>query len=178
MEQVKNEQTIYSAAVCYRLSKDDEQAVESVSIETQKMMLTDYKPWKRSTYMSFRKDCLLFFQEEICYILLVVSCLLIIPMTGFVFFSLLLTLLFVTLALVTPFMHNEIITIDAIGISCSRSDKQLWSYRWEYIATLQRSSRYRLPSVEIAVYSMRGEQGQTVLSGHYFQLGIIAKKGI
>ena len=40
MEQVRNEQTIYSAAVYCRLSKDDEQAGESVSIETQKMMLT------------------------------------------------------------------------------------------------------------------------------------------
>ena len=39
MEQVRNEQTIYSAAAHFRLSKDDEQAGESVSIETQKMML-------------------------------------------------------------------------------------------------------------------------------------------
>ncbi len=42
MEQVRNEQIIYSAAVYCRLSKDDEQAGESVSIETQKMMLTDF----------------------------------------------------------------------------------------------------------------------------------------
>ena len=41
MEQVRNEQTIYNAAVYCRLSKDDEQAGESVSIETQKMMPTD-----------------------------------------------------------------------------------------------------------------------------------------
>ena len=40
MEQVRNEQTIYSAAVYCRLSKDDEQADESVSIETQKKELT------------------------------------------------------------------------------------------------------------------------------------------
>lgn len=42
MEQVKNEPTIYNAAVYCRLSKDDEQAGESVSIETQKMMLEDF----------------------------------------------------------------------------------------------------------------------------------------
>lgn len=42
MEQVRNEQIIYSAAVYCRLSKDDEQAGESVTIETQKMMLTDF----------------------------------------------------------------------------------------------------------------------------------------
>ena len=42
MERVKNEQTIYSAAIYCRLSKDDEQAGESVSIETQKMLLEDY----------------------------------------------------------------------------------------------------------------------------------------
>ena len=42
MEQVKLEQNIYSAAIYCRLSKDDEQAGESVSIETQKMMLQDF----------------------------------------------------------------------------------------------------------------------------------------
>ena len=42
MERVRNEQTIYSTAVYCRLSKDDDQAGESVSIETQKMMLTDF----------------------------------------------------------------------------------------------------------------------------------------
>ena len=42
MEQVRNEPTIYSAAVYCRLSKDDEQAGESVSIETQKMMLEGF----------------------------------------------------------------------------------------------------------------------------------------
>ena len=42
MEQMRNEQPIYSAAVYCRLSKDDEQSGESVSIETQKMMLTDF----------------------------------------------------------------------------------------------------------------------------------------
>ena len=42
MEQVKLEQSIYSAAIYCRLSKDDEQAGESVSIETQKMMLQDF----------------------------------------------------------------------------------------------------------------------------------------
>ena len=38
MEQVRNEQTIYSAAVYCRLSKDDEQAGESISIETQELL--------------------------------------------------------------------------------------------------------------------------------------------
>ena len=39
MEQVRNEQTIYSAAVYCRLSKDDEQAGESVSIGRQVTVL-------------------------------------------------------------------------------------------------------------------------------------------
>ena len=38
MEQVRNEQTIYSTAVYCRLSKNDEQAGESVSIETQELI--------------------------------------------------------------------------------------------------------------------------------------------
>ena len=42
MEQVKLENSIYRAAIYCRLSKDDDQVGESVSIETQKMMLQDY----------------------------------------------------------------------------------------------------------------------------------------
>ena len=58
MEQVMNEPTIYSAAVYCRLSKDDEQAGESVSIETQKMMLEGFAtsegfPFMRSMRMTF-----------------------------------------------------------------------------------------------------------------------------
>lgn len=42
MKQVKNETIIYNAAVYCRLSKDDDQTGESVSIETQKIMLMDF----------------------------------------------------------------------------------------------------------------------------------------
>ncbi len=51
MEQVRNEPTIYSTAVYCRLSKDDEQAGESVSIETQKMMLEGF-PFMKSMRMT------------------------------------------------------------------------------------------------------------------------------
>ena len=42
MDQVNREELLYHVAVYCRLSKDDEQAGESVSIETQKMILQDY----------------------------------------------------------------------------------------------------------------------------------------
>ena len=42
MEQMNNEQTIYNAALYCRLSKDDEQAGESVSIGTQRMILEKF----------------------------------------------------------------------------------------------------------------------------------------
>lgn len=42
MEQMNNEQTIYNAALYCRLSKDDEQAGESVSIGTQKIILEKF----------------------------------------------------------------------------------------------------------------------------------------
>ena len=42
MERVMNENNIYRAALYCRLSKDDEQAGDSVSIETQRMMLTGF----------------------------------------------------------------------------------------------------------------------------------------
>ena len=42
MEQMINENTIYNAGLYCRLSKDDEQAGESVSIGTQKMILEKF----------------------------------------------------------------------------------------------------------------------------------------
>ena len=42
MERVMSENNIYRAALYCRLSKDDEQAGDSVSIETQRMMLTGF----------------------------------------------------------------------------------------------------------------------------------------
>ena len=42
MEQMNSEQTIYNAALYCRLSKDDEQAGESVSIGTQKIILEKF----------------------------------------------------------------------------------------------------------------------------------------
>jgi len=42
MEQMNNEHIIYNAALYCRLSKDDEQAGESVSIGTQKMILEKF----------------------------------------------------------------------------------------------------------------------------------------
>lgn len=42
MEQMSNENQIYNAALHCRLSKDDEQAGESVSIGTQKMVLEKF----------------------------------------------------------------------------------------------------------------------------------------
>ena len=42
MEQMSNENKIYNAALYCRLSKDDEQAGESVSIGTQKMILEKF----------------------------------------------------------------------------------------------------------------------------------------
>ena len=42
MEQMNNEQTIYNAALYCRLSKDDEQAGESVSIGTQKIIIEKF----------------------------------------------------------------------------------------------------------------------------------------
>ena len=42
MEQMINENTIYNSALYCRLSKDDEQAGESVSIGTQRMVLEKF----------------------------------------------------------------------------------------------------------------------------------------
>lgn len=127
--------------------------------------------------MIFRKDSLLFFQSEVFYIVFVIVSLTLIPVLG-IELSLLYALLFVILIVVNPWLHNEFITIDEIGISCHKSGKQIWAYEWNSIAKLQRSSRFRLPSIEIMIYSSCTKPEQYHFSGHYFQLGRVAKKAI
>lgn len=132
----------------------------------------------RGDYMSFRKDRLLIVQQEIVLVFCAVLSILVIPLTGVVILSLLFMLMFIVLALVTPLTYGDIIIMNEDGIICKRANKQMWVHQWEDVAALQRSSRYRLPSIEIVVYIMHGGQMQTELSGHYFQLSKTAKSAI
>lgn len=127
--------------------------------------------------MVFRKNSLLFYEGEVIYIVFVIVSLTLIPILG-IGLSLLCALTFVILIVVNPWLHNEFITIDEIGISCHKSGKQIWAYEWNRIAKLQRSSRFRLPSIEIMIYRSCTKPEQYHFSGHYFQLGRVAKKAI
>jgi len=127
--------------------------------------------------MIFRKDSLLFYQSEIIYIIISVLCLTIIPILG-LGLSLMYMFPFVVLILINPKLYNEYITMNATGISCQKSGKQLWAYEWDSIVELKRSSRYLLPSVEIIVYDKNGKPEQFARTNHYFQLGRTAKEAI
>ena len=127
--------------------------------------------------MTFRKDSLLFYQSEICYIVLLLLCFFLVPMIG-LGLSLLYALPFMLLILVNPRMHNEFITINECGISCNKAGIQLWSYEWNNIAQLQKNSRYLLPTIEVITCNMSGELDLVFFSRNYFQLGRTAKKAI
>jgi len=127
--------------------------------------------------MTFRKDSLLFYEGQIIYAIMSILCLLLPPALGWSV-SLLLLSIFIVLLLISPKLHNQYITIDATGIVCQQSGKQLWVYNWEQVAELRKSSRFQLPSIEIIAYNKVGVPEQFAHPNHYFQLGRTARKAI
>lgn len=127
--------------------------------------------------MTFRKDAILYYELELFCIVMALSCLGLMRFLG-MGFALLSAVPFVILTLVNPRLHNEYITINEAGIMCRRSGAQLWAYEWDSIAKLKRSSRFRLPSVEVIPYCKSGEMEPFSLPGHYFQLGRAARKAL
>ena len=81
-------------------------------------------------------------------------------------------------ALVSPKLDREYITIDEWGISCKEGDRLRWSFDWAHIAELRRSSRFRLPSVEVIPYDASGQPEPFASDRLYFQLGRSAKKAL
>lgn len=127
--------------------------------------------------MRFRKNSLLFIQSEILYIVMGIFCVPLIFMLGLAL-SLLYMFPFMVMILVNSKLYNEFVEIDETGISCQKSGKQLWSYRWESIAELKKTSRFLMPSIEILTYNKHGESERFSHTNHYFQLGGVAKEAI
>lgn len=127
--------------------------------------------------MTFRKDSLIFYESQIAYIVFAILCLIMIPMYGFEL-SLLFSALFLFFAFINPRLHNEFVTINETGIICYKAGKIIWQYEWDSIAKLQKSSRFRMPSLEIAIYDDFENTDSYILTGHYFQLGKTARNAI
>lgn len=127
--------------------------------------------------MTFRKDGLLFIEQLITYCLMIVGCIALIPIDQLGFVPYLL-LMFIIMIGLTPSIHNEFITINDNGIACRKKRKLIWEYRWENIINLKRSSRYRIPSIEIVTEVISSEITPYEYSQHYFQLGRKARKAI
>lgn len=68
-------------------------------------------------------------------------------------------------ALVSPKLDREYITIYEWGISCKEGDRLRWSFDWAHIAELRRSSRFRLPSVEVIPYDASGQPEPLLRTG-------------
>ena len=127
--------------------------------------------------MTFRKNCLLFIEGQILCTFMIASCLATIPVLGF-WFSLVLMIPFIALALVNPKIQNEYITIDDIGVRCFQGAALVWSYGWDDIAELRKSSRYKLPSIDVIVFDRFGKPEPYALDGQYFQTCKVARKAI
>lgn len=81
-------------------------------------------------------------------------------------------------ALVSPKLDREYITIDEWGIACKEGDQLRRSFDWAHIAELRRSSRFRLPSIEVISYDASGQPEPFASARHYFQLRRAAKKAL
>ena len=127
--------------------------------------------------MTFRKDNILFYEEQIASAVIIVLCLALIPLSG-IKVALLGMIPFVLFLIINPQLNNEYITINNNGIYCSRRDTQLWGYSWEEISFLKKGQRYLLPSMEIMLLNAVGETSQYRHQGCYFLLNRTAKKAI
>ena len=83
--------------------------------------------------------------------------------------------MFIVAVIADPIQNNELITIDENGISCEKSGKQIWMYKWDEIAKLERSNRFQRPSVEIVTWD---DPYQPARSDHYFELCKPAKEAL
>lgn len=127
--------------------------------------------------MTFRKNSLLLYQRTVFYVIFVLLSLVLIPFSG-LGLSLLCAFPFVVLVLVTPLLDKEFITINEDGIVCQKSGTLLWTFKWNEIAELRKSSRFLLPSIEVIPYSKSGEPEPFGTYDHYFQLGKDARKAL
>lgn len=127
--------------------------------------------------MIFRKDSFLFYQGVIMYIVVAILCLALIPVLG-LSLSLILIIPFVVLIFANTGLHNEYIVMDEKGISCYKSGKDLWGYRWNSVAELRKSNRFLMPSIEVIVYNKCGAPEPFAHPNEYFQLSRSAKKAI
>lgn len=127
--------------------------------------------------MTFRKNSLLFYESQTVYVIFAILCLTMIPMFGFEL-SFLFSTLFLILVFINPRLYNEFVTINETGITCYKAGKRIWKYEWNSIAELQKSSRFRMPSLEIVIYDDFRDENSRVQTGHYFQLGKVAKNAI
>ncbi|MBQ4573049.1 MAG: hypothetical protein IJA80_07210 [Clostridia bacterium] len=127
--------------------------------------------------MTFRKNCLLFYEVQITFIILLLLALFLIPAIGLKY-TLLIEVFFLLLILLNFKVHNEYITINETGIVCFRNKKVIWEYKWDSIVELRRSSRYLLPSIEIIISDSTKRINQFESLGYYFELNRKAKKAI
>ncbi len=127
--------------------------------------------------MTFRKDSLLFFSHLCMHCFMAVICIVLIPVDQFGLLPFL-SLMFLVFAALSPIVHNEFVTVDNGGILCRKRGKVIWEYKWDNIVKLKRSSRYRMPSVEIVTDDNASAVVPYDFSVHYFQLGNAARKAI
>ena len=84
----------------------------------------------------------------------------------------------VLLELMSRAVCNEYITINEDGIMCRKKGELLWCYKWDNIAMLKKSNRFRQPSIEIITNDKMQNTKIRSPKEPYFQLSKQAKNAI
>ena len=129
--------------------------------------------------MDFRKNEILFLQEQIVYCGGIVGC------AGMIIWNISLWPAFFPLSigmlglfLANCFGKSEVVTINEVGIQCKNKNTILWDFPWTEIEELHIGRRLREPSVEIELKVDSVYRKDFDFHQCYFQLGRTAKKAI
>ena len=129
--------------------------------------------------MEFRKDEILFWEEQVLYYFGLVGCVAIL-WNDFTLWPIFVPILVVVIGLLISgfWGHDEWIMINSQGISCRKGKHILWECEWAKIQDLQIGRRYRNPSIEIILYATNDEPKRAGTQQLYFQLSFRAKKAV
>ena len=127
--------------------------------------------------MTFRKNALLLIDCRITCAVFIVLSLITTLLTGLEIALMCLPFV-VLLELMSRGVCNEYITINEDGIMCRKKGELLWCYKWDNIAMLKKSNRFRQPSIEIITNDKMQNTKIRSPKEPYFQLSKQAKNAI
>ena len=128
--------------------------------------------------MTFRKDGILFVQSLCLCGFMIIICIILSYFREILIFALVGGLGFFLIAVLEVVFPGEFVTIDEVGIRCTRKGEVQWEYTWDQVIKLKRGNLYNWPSVSIVIDDHANEPTPYDYALHYFQLGRKAREAL